>query len=82
MREAEKEPALVLAGWWYAMLRLQEYPGQIVDSPYRYYLPPRELKTALNKGLRIFALPEQDAVNARKYAYEATDVEMIELSCP
>ena len=78
----KKEPALVLAGWWYAMLRLQEYPGQIVDSPYRYYLPPRELKTALNKGLRIFALPEQDAVNARKYAYEATDVEMIELSCP
>jgi len=78
----KKEPGLVLAGWWYAMLRLQEDPGKIVDSPYRYYLPPGELKTARNNGLRIFALPEQEAVNARKYAYKATDVEMIELSCP
>jgi hypothetical protein len=64
------------------MLRLQEDPGKIVFSPYRYYLPPRELEAAFNNGLRIFVLPEQGAVNARKYAYEATDVEMIELSCP
>ena len=64
------------------MLRLQEEPSSSAGSPYRYYLPPDDLRNLLNNGLRIFALPEQAAINARKYAYEASDVEMIDLSCP
>ena len=78
----KNDPGVVLAGWWYAMLRLQEEPSSSAGSPYRYYLPPDDLKNLLNNGLRIFALPEQAAINARKYAYEASDVEMIDLSCP
>lgn len=73
----------VIAGWWYAMLMIEEQEMENAkDVDWHYYIPGADLKAAEAKGLRIFALPEQEAINSRKYAYPAESVKISDYPCP
>lgn len=72
----------VIAGWWYAMLEVMQESNSIDGPDFHYYLPPEEIDKAIDSGLRIFAMPEQASINARKYGYDESTVAVIDYPCP
>lgn len=65
----QRQPTLVIAGWWYAMLEVDRRDGKWSNANIRtvYYAPPTELETWRAKGYQLRYLPEQAAVNDQKY---------------
>lgn len=74
---------VVIAGWWYAMIMVTETASeQASPIQWQYYLPPEKALQFRQQGLRIFALPEQAAINERKYALSIPLTPLADYPCP
>ena len=82
--EARAQPnEVVIAGWWYAMLKVTEAASRDTSwAQWQYYLPPEKALLFRQQGLRIFALPEQEAINQRKYASSQFSKTTLDYPCP
>lgn len=68
--EQDPRQGLLIAGWWFAeieVMRRVERRSSFSMRPI-YYSPPEEMKRILDAGLEVRHLPDQDAINDRKYA--------------
>jgi hypothetical protein len=61
--------AVLIAGWWQGMLatRLLQDHNPRPDVACLYFIPPDDFQKYLDAGRPILYLPEQEAINDRKY---------------
>jgi hypothetical protein len=65
----EQQRTLLISGWWYAMLEVHRLEGKWSNpnAILLYYARPKVLKNYASHGYQLRYLPEQAAVNDRKY---------------
>ncbi len=65
----QRQPTLVIAGWWFAMLEMDRRDGIWRNQNIQlvYYASPQELQTWQQQGYQLRYLPEQETVNDKKY---------------
>ena len=64
-----REPTVVIAGWWYAMIEVNRRDGKWSNANVKtvYYASPEELNAWKDKGYELRYLPDQQLVNDKKY---------------
>ena len=65
----QRQATLVIAGWWYAHLEVDRRDGKWSNANIAlvYFASPEELKSWQEKGYQLRYLPEQQAINDKKY---------------
>ena len=69
-----REPSVVIAGWWYAMIEVNKRDGKWSNRNVElvYFASPEELETWKNRGYQLRYLPEQERINDIKYKTDYT----------
>lgn len=81
--EERAQGEVVIAGWWYALLEVQQWQRhRRLSGRYRYYLDEEALRAMIASGRPIFALPEQEAVNHRKHGTAYLSPQITPYPCP